>query len=75
MIRWLDLNDTIRDVIALARNELQAHRVFVMSELAGDLPLPIALLKRDAVDHNLAWMQRQVGRWGIDLAPHGKTTM
>jgi len=43
--------------------------------LAGDLPLPIALLKRDAVDHNLDWMQRQVGRWGIDLAPHGKTTM
>ena len=43
--------------------------------LAGDLPLPIALLKRDAVDHNLAWMQRQVRHWGIDLAPHGKTTM
>ena len=36
---WLDLNDTIRDVIALARNELQAHRVFLMSKLADDLPL------------------------------------
>jgi PAS domain S-box-containing protein len=36
---WLDLNDTIRDAIALTRNELQAQRVFVMSELAGDLPL------------------------------------
>jgi PAS domain S-box-containing protein len=34
-----DLNDTIRDVIALARNELQAHRVFLQAELAGDLPL------------------------------------
>ena len=43
--------------------------------LAGDLPLPIALLKRAAVDHNLAWMQGQARRWGIDLAPHGKTTM
>ena len=43
--------------------------------LAGDLPLPIALLKRDAVAHNLAWMQRQARHWGIDLAPHGKTTM
>lgn len=43
--------------------------------LAGDLPLPIALLKRDAVDHNLAWMQQQVRHWGIDFAPHGKTTM
>ena len=43
--------------------------------LAGDLPLPIALLKREALEHNLAWMQRQVRAWGIDLAPHGKTTM
>lgn len=43
--------------------------------LAGDLPLPIALLKREALEHNLAWMQKQVRQWGIDLAPHGKTTM
>jgi len=43
--------------------------------LAGDLPLPIALLKSAAVDHNVAWLQEQARRWGIDLAPHGKTTM
>jgi D-serine dehydratase len=43
--------------------------------LAGDLPLPLAVLKRDALEHNLAWMQAQARRWGIDLAPHGKTTM
>ncbi|MBQ1763837.1 MAG: amino acid deaminase [Aquincola sp.] len=43
--------------------------------LAGDLPLPLALVKREALDHNVAWMQRQVRAWGIDLAPHGKTTM
>ena len=43
--------------------------------LAGDLPLPIALLKREALEHNLAWMQQQVRNWGIALAPHGKTTM
>ncbi|HEY4069854.1 MAG TPA: amino acid deaminase [Burkholderiaceae bacterium] len=43
--------------------------------LAGDLPLPIALIKRDALDHNLAWMQKQVHAWKIDIAPHGKTTM
>jgi PAS domain S-box-containing protein len=36
---WLDLNDTIRDVLALAQSELQAHRVLVRAELAGDLPL------------------------------------
>ena len=43
--------------------------------LAGDLPLPIALLKREALEHNVAWMQSQAHGWGIDLAPHGKTTM
>jgi D-serine dehydratase len=43
--------------------------------LAGDLPLPLAVLKRGALEHNLAWMQQQVRAWGIDLAPHGKTTM
>ena len=43
--------------------------------LAGDLPLPLALIKRDALAHNIAWMQQQVRTWGIDLAPHGKTTM
>jgi D-serine dehydratase len=43
--------------------------------LAGDVPLPIALLKREALEHNLAWMQRFVRERGIELAPHGKTTM
>ncbi|MEJ8855993.1 alanine racemase [Variovorax robiniae] len=43
--------------------------------LAGDLPLPLAVLKREAIEHNVAWMQTQVRGWGIDLAPHGKTTM
>jgi PAS domain S-box-containing protein len=36
---WLDLNDTIRDVIDLARSELQGHRVLLRAELRGDLPL------------------------------------
>ncbi|TSD56547.1 amino acid deaminase [Variovorax sp. KBS0712] len=43
--------------------------------LAGDLPLPLAVLKREALEHNLQWMQARVREWGIDLAPHGKTTM
>jgi signal transduction histidine kinase len=36
---WLDINATIRDVIALARSELQAHRVSLQTHLAGDIPL------------------------------------
>ncbi|MBL0090643.1 MAG: hypothetical protein IPP44_29705 [Ideonella sp.] len=43
--------------------------------LAGDLPPPVALIKREALEHNLAWMQGRVRDWGIELAPHGKTTM
>jgi D-serine dehydratase len=43
--------------------------------LAGDLPLPLAVLRREALEHNVQWMQQQVRAWGIDIAPHGKTTM
>ncbi|HEY6133468.1 MAG TPA: amino acid deaminase [Rubrivivax sp.] len=43
--------------------------------LAGDLPLPLAVVKRDALQHNLGWMQRFADDAGVRLAPHGKTTM
>jgi D-serine dehydratase len=43
--------------------------------LAGDLPLPLAALERDALTHNLQWMQAYARGQGLDLAPHGKTTM
>lgn len=43
--------------------------------LAGDLPLPLAVLNRPALNHNLAWMQDFARRKGVALAPHGKTTM
>jgi D-serine dehydratase len=45
------------------------------SVLAGDLPLPLAVVKQEAVRHNVGWMQRFAGDAGIDIAPHGKTTM
>jgi D-serine dehydratase len=60
------------DAPALRRSAIAARGWNV---LAGDLPLPIAILKCDAVDHNIGWLQRQAQHWGIDLAPHGKTTM
>lgn len=43
--------------------------------LAGDLPLPLALIKRDALARNIAWMQAFAHERGVQLAPHGKTTM
>jgi C4-dicarboxylate-specific signal transduction histidine kinase len=36
---WLDLNETIGEVIAIARNELQRNRVSLRAELASGLPL------------------------------------
>jgi D-serine dehydratase len=43
--------------------------------LADDLAYPLAVLKRSALQHNLAWMQAYARRKGVQLAPHGKTTM
>jgi D-serine dehydratase len=41
----------------------------------GHLPLPVAALKASALAHNLAWMQAFARERGLELAPHGKTTM
>ena len=43
--------------------------------LREDLSLPSAVLYRDRLEHNLAWMQRFMNAYKIKLAPHGKTTM
>ena len=43
--------------------------------MANDLPLPLAVIKRSALQHNLAWMQDFARRKGVQLAPHGKTSM
>lgn len=43
--------------------------------LADDLPYPLAVIRRSALDHNIAWMQAYAQRKGVALAPHGKTTM
>jgi PAS domain S-box-containing protein len=36
---WLDLNETIGEVIAMARNAVQRNRVSLRTQLANDLPL------------------------------------
>ena len=56
----------------LAAKDIAARRWRL---LADDLAYPLAVLKRTALNHNLAWMQHFVQRKGIALAPHGKTTM
>ncbi|MCE4539550.1 alanine racemase [Pelomonas sp. P7] len=41
----------------------------------NELPLPLAVVRRQALAHNIAWMQDFATRHGVQLAPHGKTTM
>jgi D-serine dehydratase len=43
--------------------------------LQTDWPLPCAVLRQRALNHNLRWMQTLVAQAGVDLAPHGKTTL
>src|SRR5271168_206719 len=43
--------------------------------LREDLSLPIAVLSEEKLTHNLAWMKHFIEAYGIQLAPHGKTTM
>src|ERR1700730_1243347 len=43
--------------------------------LQEDLSLPAAVLYKDRILHNLNWMQQFINRYGVQLAPHGKTTM
>lgn len=43
--------------------------------LRQDLPFPLAVLKREALDANRAWMRAFTAMAGVTIAPHGKTTM
>ncbi len=45
------------------------------SILREEVSLPAAVLRRSALLHNLEWMRRFVATYGVQLAPHGKTTM
>jgi D-serine dehydratase len=43
--------------------------------LRGDLPLPLAVIHRDALHGNLRWMAAFARERGVELAPHGKTSL
>jgi len=43
--------------------------------LHEDLSLPSAVLYEDRLLHNLDWMRQFIHAYGVQLAPHGKTTM
>ena len=43
--------------------------------LREDLSLPAAVLYEEKLAHNLAWMKQFIEAYGIQIAPHGKTTL
>lgn len=43
--------------------------------LRGDLPAPVAVLRRDRLLANSRWMSGFIRTNGLEIAPHGKTTM
>ncbi|GGM00265.1 hypothetical protein GCM10009425_09240 [Pseudomonas asuensis] len=43
--------------------------------LSEDVSLPVAVLRKQRIEHNLQWMKYFMERYGVQLAPHGKTTM
>ncbi|WLH14693.1 amino acid deaminase [Pseudomonas hefeiensis] len=43
--------------------------------LLRDISLPALVLHRQALEHNIGWMQKFVTDSGAELAPHGKTSM
>lgn len=57
---------------AMTSREIIGQRWNLLHE---DLSLPAAVLYQDRLAHNLAWMQQFIQSYGVNLAPHGKTTM
>ncbi|NWE68802.1 amino acid deaminase [Pseudomonas gingeri] len=47
----------------------------VGAQLVRDVSLPALVLHREALEHNIRWMQDFVSCSGAELAPHGKTSM
>lgn len=43
--------------------------------LRQDLPFPVALIREDIMDANRVWMRGFLKQSGVELCPHGKTTM
>jgi len=43
--------------------------------LREDLSLPAAVLYEEKLQNNLRWMQEFISAYGVQIAPHGKTTM
>jgi len=77
----VDLSVVRSTPIDLATVGFPASAPITIGEVASqgwtrsDLPLPSVTLRRSALDHNVARMAAYCAGAGVDLAPHGKTSM
>ena len=60
------------NVAAIPRTQVGSQQWNLLRE---DLPLPVAVLKQEALTHNSSWMRNFLGRHSVHFAPHGKTSM
>ncbi|MFJ3371358.1 amino acid deaminase [Pseudomonas sp. NPDC086251] len=60
-----------------AKNTAAVEKGFAHTgaNLVRDVSLPALVLHREALEHNIRWMQTFVSNSGAELAPHGKTSM
>lgn len=79
----LDLTDVLSEVLQPGAKGIPTDAAIRVGDigragwnlLAGDLPFPVAVLRRSAVEHNSRWMAQFAERTGMRLCPHGKTSM
>jgi D-serine dehydratase len=60
---------------AFGPRRLDAVATLGLNLLSGDFPFPAAVIRRDAMLANSAWMRSFTRANGLEIAPHGKTTM
>ncbi|WP_390902901.1 amino acid deaminase [Vibrio qingdaonensis] len=63
---------SIRGMKGLPITTHQEHRYHVTNE---DISLPVAVINKRALEHNMDWMQQFAIHHNVKLCPHGKTTM
>jgi D-serine deaminase-like pyridoxal phosphate-dependent protein len=78
----LDLSDVMRvgvDVwtkgFGVVGDPVSLGAVAAKGWSVDDLPPPVLVLRRDALEHNVAVMEAYCRTHHVELAPHGKTTM
>ena len=60
---------------AIENTGVEKGAAAVGAHLLRDVSLPALVLHREALEHNIRWMQKFVSDSGAELAPHGKTSM